>query len=137
MEQFGERPEKKVHLWDYLNVVLRRKWIALAFFVVVVVVIMVGTFATKPVYKAACQVLIEREAPKVVKIQEVLSLDARWGYDYYQTQYELLRSSAIAQRAIEELELVDHPAFKPQKSLVGAIVKGIKNLLIYSNNIRN
>ena len=132
MEQFGERPEKEVQLWDYLNVVLKRKWAALAFFVVVVVVVMVGTFATKPVYKATCQVLIEREAPKVVKIQEVLSLDARYGFDYYQTQYELLRNSFIAQWAIKELELEDHPEFKQKKGFAAALARGLKNLLIYS-----
>ena len=69
MEQLQRGSEREVHLRDYLRVTLRRRWTVIACFVVVVVTVTVGTFATEPVYRATCQVLIERETPEMVKIE--------------------------------------------------------------------
>jgi succinoglycan biosynthesis transport protein ExoP len=113
MEQLKERSEKEVHLRDYLRVILKRRSAAIAFFVVVVVTITVGSFAMKPIYRATCRVLIERENPNTVKIEEMLAVDAN-STDYYQTQYGILESRLLAQRAIKELGLQDQPEFNPK-----------------------
>jgi succinoglycan biosynthesis transport protein ExoP len=118
MEPLKERSEREINLRDYLRVILKRRWAAISVFVVVVVTITVGSFAMKPVYRATCQVLIERENPTAVKIEEMLAVDAN-STDYYQTQYEILKSKLLAQRAIQELGLEDYPEFnpKPKKQL--------------------
>ena len=117
MGPLEENVEREVHLRDYLDVIIRRKWLLISFFVVLVVSVMIRTFSIKPVYQATCQVLIERESPKIVKIEEVLALDARWGDEYYETQYEILRSNLIARRVIDELKLTEHPEFVTEKAV--------------------
>ena len=134
MEQLQDRSEREVHLREYLRVILRRRWAVIACFVVVVVTVTVGTFAATPVYRATCQVLIERENPEMVKIEEMLAVDAN-STDYYQTQYEILKSKLLAQRTIEELNLSDNPHFIPPKKgfsvqgLLTAVVQKVKALL--------
>jgi len=113
MEPLQQRSEREVHLRDYLRVIFRRRWAVIACFVVVVVTVTVGTFAAKPVYRATCQVLIERENPDMVKIEEMLAVDAN-STDYYQTQYEILKSKLLAQRSIQKLDLEDNPEFNPK-----------------------
>jgi len=135
MEPLQRGSEREVHLRDYLRVILRRRWAIIACFVVVVVTVTVGTFATEPVYRATCQILIERETPEMVKIEEMLAVDAN-STDYYQTQYGILKSKLLAQRAIQELKLADHPEFNPQpknrwfspKAFLAAALRKIKAL---------
>ena len=89
--------EQEVHLRDYLRVLRKRRWTVIAFFVILVTTVAVGTFTARPVYRSVVQILIERENPNVVSIQEVLAIDAT-ATDYYQTQYEILKSETLARR---------------------------------------
>ncbi|MFQ5455340.1 MAG: GumC family protein [Nitrospirota bacterium] len=102
--------ENEKHLRDYLKVIFKRKWISITFFFIVVTTVTIGTFSMKPLYKATTQLLIERENSNIVSIQEVLAVDATTT-DYYQTQYEILKSKNIAARVIEKLKLSEHPEF--------------------------
>ena len=103
--------EQEVHLRDYLRVLRKRRWTVIAFFVILVTTVAVGTFTARPVYRSVVQILIERENPNVVSIQEVLAIDAT-ATDYYQTQYEILKSETLARRVIARLHLDRHPEFQ-------------------------
>ncbi len=107
--------EQEVHLRDYLRVLQKRRWTVIAFFVILVTTVAVGTFTARPVYQSAVQILIERENPNVVSIQEVLAIDAT-ATDYYQTQYEILKSETLARRVISRLHLDRHPEFQESAS---------------------
>ncbi|RKY70580.1 MAG: hypothetical protein DRQ24_09020, partial [Candidatus Latescibacterota bacterium] len=123
---------EEVHLRDYFRVILKRKWTIIACFVILVTIVTIDSFRTEPVYKATCQVLIERENPKVVPIQEVLSVDARgWYRDYYKTQYEILRSQELAKRVIKRLALYNSEEFnrKPKMGL-GTIIATVRYTII-------
>lgn len=63
-----------------------------------------------PTYRASLTLQIDREDIKVVKIEEVTPVEsAGSGLDYYQTQYELLKSRNLAQRVIDQLNLINRP----------------------------
>jgi len=93
-----------IHLRDYLRVLYKRRWIAVTFFAVLVCTVTIGTLAQTPIYEGTVKVLIDREPPRVVNIQEVQPLDATT-QDYYQTQYEIIKSRPVIERAIESLNL--------------------------------
>jgi capsular exopolysaccharide synthesis family protein len=103
--------EPEVHLRDYLRVLQKRRWTVIAFFVILVTTVAVVTFTVRPVYRSTVQILIERENPNVVSIQEVLAIDAT-ATDYYQTQYEILKSETLARRVIDRLKLDRNPDFQ-------------------------
>lgn len=103
-----------MHLRDYWQVVRRRGWLIMALFLIAVVSTLVSSLRTKPVYRATAQVLIERENPQVVKVDQVMAVDASTS-DYYQTQYKVLESRSLAKEVVQALQLDRHPEFNPVK----------------------
>ncbi|MBI4832585.1 MAG: hypothetical protein HY801_13755, partial [Candidatus Lindowbacteria bacterium] len=99
-----------------LSVVLRalwkRRWAIVSVFLVTVTTAAIVSFGAAPVYRATTQVLIDRENPNVVDVQEVLAVDAA-DTDYYLTQYEILKSRSLARRVIESLGLASDDVFNP------------------------
>jgi polysaccharide biosynthesis transport protein len=101
-------PTQGVHLRDYLRVIQKRRWTVISAFVITVTLAAVWTFTAEPVYRSTVQILIERENPNVVSIQEVMAIDAT-ATDFYQTQYEILKSETLARRVMGRLHLWTHP----------------------------
>lgn len=97
--------EREAHLWDYLRVVRAQQWLILAILLVVVATATIWTFLQTPIYAAAARLVIEPESPKVINIQEVVPIGGPT-QDYYQTQYELIRSRPVIERTIEALNLM-------------------------------
>jgi uncharacterized protein involved in exopolysaccharide biosynthesis len=106
--------EEGLHLREYLQLIRKRFILILAIVIIGVAYSFTTSMCVKPMYKASCQILIERFSPQVVNIQEVKNQDAFAG-DYYPTQYKLLRSRALAREVIQKLELHRHEAFNPKQ----------------------
>jgi polysaccharide biosynthesis transport protein len=103
---------RETHLWDYLHVLLRRRRLILAIFLTFTAHAAFKTWMTRPVYEASAQILIERTTPSVLNFKEVAETNAGfWGDDYYQTQYKILQSRALARKVIEAMELFQDPEF--------------------------
>jgi polysaccharide biosynthesis transport protein len=116
----------EIHLRDYLRVLYKRRWLAIATFAVVVVGVTIWTFAQTPIYEGTVKVLIDREPPRVVNIQEVSSPESG-GQDYYQTQYEIIKSRPVVERAIESLNLTRRiPRLADSKDPVRSLLADVK-----------
>jgi capsular exopolysaccharide synthesis family protein len=102
--------DPEVHLSDYLRVVYKRRWPALTCFLVVFVGICIYTFTATPIYDARVQILIEKEASNVVTFKEAIEQN-QVADDYYQTQYRILQSRALARRTMDALNLWTNPQF--------------------------
>jgi uncharacterized protein involved in exopolysaccharide biosynthesis len=96
--------EQEIHLRDYLLVLYKQRWLAIVTFVLVVAGATIWTFVQTPIYEGTVRVLIDREPPRVVNIQEVQPLEAT-SQDYYQTQYEIIKSRPVIERAIDNMGL--------------------------------
>ena len=95
----------EIHLRDSLQVLRKRRWLALATFFTVVLGVTAWTLVQTPIYEGSAKVLIDREPPRVLSgVQEVTPLEST-SQDYYQTQYELIKSRPVLERAIESLGL--------------------------------
>src|SRR5262249_7723291 len=95
---------------DYLRVLYKRRWPALTMFLVVFVSACILTFTATPIYTARVQILIEKEASNVVTFKEAVEQN-QVADDYYQTQYKILQSRALARRALDALQLWHNPLF--------------------------
>jgi succinoglycan biosynthesis transport protein ExoP len=101
---------ESVHLRDYWHVLLRRRWLALAVFSLVVGAGVARVLLQEPQYRATSQLLIERQAPDVLdfdknpRAQDAID-------DFYQTQYRLLQSRLLARQVVERLDLLQDPEF--------------------------
>jgi polysaccharide biosynthesis transport protein len=104
--------EQEIDLRDYLRVVLKRRWTILSFFAVVVLTVAVHTFTATPIYNATSRIVIEKENPNLVSIQEVMAVDST-GTDYYQTQYKIIESRTVAREVIRRMDLENSTEFFP------------------------
>lgn len=97
----GSRDED-VHLRDYLNVVMKRKRLVIIFLISAVVTTMLISFLLTPLYQGTAVIRIDTRDPNMLSIP---GLAAKEGTNYYQTQYEILKSRSLAEKVIKTLEL--------------------------------
>jgi succinoglycan biosynthesis transport protein ExoP len=96
--------EPSLDLRRYLRVVWKRRWSCAAVVVVAFVSAVIFTANQTPVFQAAATVLIEPQAPKVVtNFQDMVPVIA--SEEYYATQFKLIQTRAVIERAIERLRL--------------------------------
>src|SRR5215831_3697021 len=101
---------QEVHLIDYIKVLYKRRWTAFTAFLLILGSVTVYTFTATPIYQAKTRLLIESEERNVVNFKQVVDEDQTKA-DYYQTQYNVLQSRALARRTLDELGLWDKRPF--------------------------
>ncbi|MEW6053638.1 MAG: polysaccharide biosynthesis tyrosine autokinase [Nitrospirota bacterium] len=111
IEYLQNKDKEEFHLRDYLNIILKRKSMVLIFLVSVIVITLIFSLLKIPFYRATAVLKIESETPRVLSFQGV-QIDAL-GANYYQTQYEILKSRSLAGRVIANLELQKNENFLP------------------------
>lgn len=98
------REEERFSLLDCWWVIRKRCRLIAAFFLCTVLTTVLVILLMPSTYTAEVTLLIERQPPRVMDIREVspepLVPDE---YDFYKTQYELLKSRALAAQVIREL----------------------------------
>jgi len=96
--------EPETHLHDYLRTILKYRWVVITCFAVIVGMVTIATFLQTPIYEAVTRMMIERQVPRVLNFQEFQSTDYS-SDDFYQTQYEIIRSRPVLAKAVEILRL--------------------------------
>ena len=104
--------EKEVHLLDYWNVLVKRRWVVYASLAVVVTTVTLGSFLMPPVYTASTRLQIERSAPNILPFQEVIANIPDQLNDFYQTQFGLIRSRRVAREVIDSLGIASHREYQ-------------------------
>jgi capsular exopolysaccharide synthesis family protein len=125
-----EWADDEFNLRDYLDVLIRRKWLILSFLALVFVSTLVFTLSQPKIYKAEGAIEVMVETPKVTKFEEVVSPQVdRWGF--FATQVQLLGSPTLAERVIQRLNLSDP---QMQEALFGkhepGFLDGIKKFFL-------
>lgn len=113
---------------DYRRVLRKHRWLMIGVFLLTVLTVAIWTFAQVPIYQAVATILIEPEPPKVLNIQDVTPVGAMspWDPAFYPTQYEIIKSRAVVERAVEALNLKTRaaaggPVSNPSRALSGSL----------------
>jgi len=121
--------EDEINLKDYLDVIIRRKFLITSILALVFISTVIFTLSATKIYKASTTIEVNQGTSKVTKFEELVSakLNTR---EFYETQVQLLQSSAMAQRVIDKMDLPNHPFVL--ETLYGrdanpGIITGIKN----------
>ena len=61
--------DEAIHFRDLWRVVVKRKWVVISAFLIVLVTALVATMMAVPIYRAQITLKIEREAPKVIEFK--------------------------------------------------------------------
>ncbi|QCQ20860.1 GumC family protein [Desulfoglaeba alkanexedens] len=105
--------EESVDLRDYIEVILRRKWLVATFLMVVFVTTLIVSLTMTPIFKGEARLEVSPQEANVTKFEDLVAnqLQTR---EFMQTQVSLLQSQSLAQRVIDRLQLQNHPAFNPE-----------------------
>ncbi len=103
---------QEVHLSHYWNIIYKRWKIALSIFAVVMAGALLASYLSKPLYRAAVTIQIDRENPHQVTMEDLFGIAAD-EQEFLQTQYIVLKSRELAFRVIDEHKLLSDPAFYP------------------------
>lgn len=104
--------EDEIHLRDYLDVLLRRRWAVIVTLLIVFTTTVLYTFSRTPLYQATGLLKVSMQGIKVANFEESES-SALKTLEFLQTQVELLRDDALARNVIDTLQLADDPGFNP------------------------
>ena len=98
-------------LMQYFRIALRWKWLILGSIALALLLGIVITLLATPRYTASTSLEISREGVRVVNMDDIQPETQAGDMEFYQTQYGLLRSRAIAERVTRELRLADNVEF--------------------------
>ena len=102
-----------IDLQHYLRTLRKHKWMIMLFSVIITALAAYYAYTATPVYSATSTLLIESQGDNLVQFEELIGLETE-NQDYYQTQFELLRSRQLAVRVVDHLDLWNHPELSPR-----------------------
>ncbi|MDQ8757235.1 polysaccharide biosynthesis tyrosine autokinase [Sphingosinicella sp. LHD-64] len=98
-------------LGQYLAVVLRHRWLIFGAVVTALITAVIVTVLMTPEYTSRITVEIRRDSDNIMRVEGVEPETGLGDMEFYQTQYGLLQSHALAQRVATQLRLYDDPEF--------------------------
>lgn len=109
---FGPDGEGLIDLRRLWHIVLKRWWVLAGVLAVALVLGVVVTLLSTPIYRASATLQIDREAAQIVDVEGVLPAEGMYSaQEFYQTQYGLLKSRSLAQRVVTGLRLAQDAQF--------------------------
>lgn len=99
-------------LRGYWDILFKRRWEVLTSVLVVLTLVTIYSFKTKPVYRATSRLEIESETPLIQSFKDLYG-NMPTDEPFLQTQVKVLESDNLAWQTIEQLRLRENPAFYP------------------------
>ena len=99
----------QIDLQHYMRILRKHKWPISLFTAAVTLLAAYYAFTATPIYNSTSTLLIEEQSnSRMPQFEELYGLDTG-NTDYYQTQFELLKSRTLALRVINKVNLWDNP----------------------------
>ncbi|WP_374090231.1 GumC family protein [Methylomicrobium lacus] len=106
--------EDSIDLRHYWNVVRQYQWRIVLLALVATVLAGLFVFTMKPVYRSSATLLVESKQASLLSIEDVYSMDTSRA-EYFQTQFEIIKSPDLARKVIQRMKLAIHPEFNEEK----------------------
>ncbi len=109
--------DDELDLRAYWRVIVRRRWLIASIFAAAVLATLLVTLRQTKIYAATTTLIIDLSAPRVLSkedVQEVVESGSGsfwYSKEYYETQYKVITSRAVAQRVVEKLQLARDARF--------------------------
>jgi succinoglycan biosynthesis transport protein ExoP len=114
-----------IDLREYLRIANKHKWLIIGVVAAFVALGLLRTLMQTPLYTSTVRLQIEKHGTKVVQAGEVMQAEG-FSRDFLKTQYELLKSRAVAGRAVSALKLGDDTDFlKPRGFSIVSLLRGM------------
>lgn len=106
--------EEVIDLRQYFQVLRRRKAGIFGLGFLAALIAALAALSMTPIFKSTATLMIESDSANVVSIEQVYGID-QTNKEYYQTQFEILKSRKLTEVVIDRLGLAEHPEFKPME----------------------
>ncbi|MBW3559637.1 MAG: polysaccharide biosynthesis tyrosine autokinase [Proteobacteria bacterium] len=114
----------ELDLLGYWRMLLKRRWSILAVLAGALALGVLVILLTTPEYRATTTLQIEREAAKIIDVQGVEASESASGdREFYETQYQLLKSRSLAERVVRSLNLGQDAAFQSMDQPSGPLAR--------------
>ena len=100
-----EADPDEIDLLAYWHILVKRRRLIAGVLAGVVALSLLLTLMTQPLYRASALMQVEKEGPPIVATQGAMPFYDGWDPEFLNTQYELLRSRALAERVANEMNL--------------------------------
>jgi uncharacterized protein involved in exopolysaccharide biosynthesis len=123
--------EQSLHLSEYYYILRKHRWMVIAAFIIIVTLTMLFTFLTKPVYRAAATMAIEKERGSSPLTGDTIDYEGYLNQSItLNTHLRLINSRPIMKKVAEELELDKEEDLEvsPWAGLLSQFKKNIKLL---------
>jgi capsular exopolysaccharide synthesis family protein len=113
----------EIELRYYLEIIARRCWTVIASLVICVLTAVIISMAATPLYTATALIQVRPGGSSVTDFDAVqeTATQAQAYNDYFQTQYRILESRALATRTISTLNLNENPEFNDRLKEPGVV----------------
>ncbi len=101
-----------IDLRAYWLVLLKRRFQILGVALAIVAAALIMTLVTPSIYRATAILQIDSEQMQIMQVQGITPVQGGYDMDYYNTQYELLKSRALAERVAEDMNLAGSDIFQ-------------------------
>src|SRR6266478_3329268 len=91
-------------LKDYVGIIKRRMWLIIPPLFLTIPIALFFIASESPMYQATTRLMIEEVSPPRIILEHEISAPER-SPDFYSTQYELIKSRAIAEEVVQTLQL--------------------------------
>ncbi len=105
---YAWQEKEEISLHDYLDVIVRRKWLIITFLMLVFLSTLIFTLISTKIYKAMAVIEVNQASPQVTKFEEMLGSEVK-AREFYETQVALISSKTLIGRIIKKLNLIEHP----------------------------
>ncbi len=118
---FHESPDGHswtVPLQEAWRLLVKRRWVVATCLAATVVLVMMYSLLSTPVYRAVAVIQIKPQGQNVLTSEDVTAVDPSYTasyQDFYQTQPMILRSRAVVELAVDRLDLPNRPEFANRK----------------------
>jgi len=108
-----EWEQEEIHLRDYLEVLLRRKWLIISVLLLTFVTTLILTLSQPKLYESYATLEIAQSDQNVTNFQELSETTPRWmSEEYFETQVQLITNPAFLARVVDRMNLKDHPVIQ-------------------------
>lgn len=118
--------EENINIKDYIQILLRRKYIILLVFIVCLPFIFIHAFSQEPLYRASSKIFIQRNnAPPLLT-----DVGYRYNPGFLATQAQIIKSCKVGEKVVRNLNLDEtYRQYFPENESKPSVVQKIKRWL--------
>ena len=122
--------EEEIHLRDYLDVIMRRKWVVIVTLLVTFFTVALFTFSSTPLYLATGMIKASPTSKNITSFQGVDDSFMK-SQEYISTQVKLLQSESLLRNLITVMDLKNNEFFNgnSDSDSEGGFISGIKDTM--------